>query len=120
MPAIVSHLKIQLEPSPSTTEGFSFPLFDRGMRGMIRTCDVLARTDDVLDVAADGFLDSRFVEPRGRCHPNFVPAAGELGYLSLPHSRKVVDDQRRQRYRPSVGGGEGIFDPPVDRPKERK
>lgn len=37
MRPIVSRPTIQQEPSPSTTADLSFPLFDRGMRGMIRS-----------------------------------------------------------------------------------
>ena len=48
---------------------------------------VLPRTDEVLDIAVDGFVYGTFVEPRSQHHPNFVPTAGQLGYLRLSHSR---------------------------------
>ncbi len=120
MPAIASHLKIQLEPSPSTTEGFSFPLFDRGMRGMIRsvTCWPAPKMRSTLRRMVSSTADSSN-PAAGATRTSYRPLR-QLGYLCLPHSRKVVDDQRRQRYRPSVGGGEGIFDPPVDRAPARE
>ena len=63
-------------------------------------CDVLTRTDEALDVAADGFLDSLFVEPCRRCHPNFDTGRGRVG-LSVPPALP------KGRRRPVLGSGIG-------------